>query len=1228
MHFRIFIAVITSCCVLLGCSGSSNDRLFDDTVQPAFDPDFEWIPIGEEPDLSSRAYLNPDQRFATYNFSNNTSLTVHINPQQNYINRLEFYNPKQPPISFSLDENRKLTELLVGADLYQFTWSGEELKTFDYDGSDFNIRLYPFPLLDEIEGKSSAIPKIDTESHLKNSKRIREALDLTDFSVQPSKTKEVNITLGDCGLNVEGEASLTVSLQNTQVPVVYEPRFSGGMAVVEVPVYDINQINISRDAWIAQCRVKKQNAGLCFLASSGALTAGAAAGSAIVARIAANQGIAITAENAGAAVVEYLATWGVSTSAKEFVVLVNALRAIQAYKRVDGATKRLLETANKACDLDFFWGSCEDRFDESQIDGFPKQFLRDDRSIVLSIEGNIKNPASGSGKLIGYNGVIETAQVFHDAQLSSEGGLLPSINSLEVFDDRVEFDTTCISPPREVILTVNDTFFPEGCGESATQRDTVTFGPESYTQEFSINGITEYGWQIPQPKHNGKWTRLATLELDEEETEIDEEVFTNNYDESSVCGTLDQGSSSNADGSGGGNSSGNSNSGGVLYGFGGGSMHGGSSEQTLNPSVQPTVSFGEPHIVTLDGLQFDYQAVGEFVLAKSTLDNSEFEIQVRQSGEPTRSVSRNTAVAVNVGGDNIHINRLTNELFLNGNVTNLTEEIQLPGEGRLIPTFYGFTILWPDESEVNIEFVRDTDFINIHMRPADRHAGKIVGLLGNFDGIAENDIVDRGGNVYQTSLSEPLQYNTLYRAFGDSWRVTDRTSIFYRRPGETTAAFTDYTYPDKYFTIDSLTTEQISYADGLCCSSLKDREFYYDSCLMDVTLLGESACPTFSGGLLGESSSGFQPNLISASDELVPMLVSPIPGSVVKALTDAEVNRLEPDVKIQISANKQSFSHYKIHVGTYDDRKLIASTDVYSVYEFGQGRFGPLQNNNARAVSDMSTEHFELWVRSWPIVDMDVLVTFEYGEWNVEDQWVTRNEIQFPLESESIESFHPRLVNPDEITSLISPGSLTVEWDFNGYHVPFNELRAYYGCDQGQCKELPVCYPGDNYVRRFRVIPIIPPGMEIVLGVEYKLSSDQPLNSWFWSELETLKSENSWSPELDIEEIIFGDTATIALPPPLDPEGATVRWQYSVTASRSIGETLNPESVIDFGLVDIHTALPNSNIVLKNLPQDNSTLFLNVSPTLINACYDYDAEVWDWESRFTYPLQQYEFQSR
>ena len=79
-----------------------------------------------------------------------------------------------------------------------------------------------------------------------------------------------------------------------------------------------------------------------------------------------------------------------------------------------------------------------------------------------------------------------------------------------------------------------------------------------------------------------------------------------------------------------------------------------SDPDTLEPvstetgSILTASSWADPHLVTFDGLAYDFQAVGEFVLARSS--DGEFGVQARQ--EPyqySRAASVNTGVGIRMG---------------------------------------------------------------------------------------------------------------------------------------------------------------------------------------------------------------------------------------------------------------------------------------------------------------------------------------------------------------------------------------------------------------------------------------------------------------------------------------------------------------------------------------------------------------------------------------------------
>src|SRR5262249_48525483 len=137
-------------------------------------------------------------------------------------------------------------------------------------------------------------------------------------------------------------------------------------------------------------------------------------------------------------------------------------------------------------------------------------------------------------------------------------------------------------------------------------------------------------------------------------------------------------------------------------------------------------------------------------LAKSTVD--QFEVQTRT--EPVRGlgVSLNTAVSVNVLGDRVGIYYALDApaptLRING-------VIQKPGRQALVlphggnvsivagdSGFAGAAVLWPDTTRVVVS-VFPGGGLDAAVSVAKGRAGKVVGLLGNFDGDSTNDMKTR-----------------------------------------------------------------------------------------------------------------------------------------------------------------------------------------------------------------------------------------------------------------------------------------------------------------------------------------------------------------------------------------------------------------------------------------------------------------------------------------------------
>ena len=221
-------------------------------------------------------------------------------------------------------------------------------------------------------------------------------------------------------------------------------------------------------------------------------------------------------------------------------------------------------------------------------------------------------------------------------------------------------------------------------------------------------------------------------------------------------------------------------------------------------------TYNDPHLQTLDGLGYDFQTVGEFTLVKSTTDD--FEIQTRQQPWGTStSASANSAIAIKSGGQRIAIYaNQTNTLLINGTAVTLPEGgIYAVGQNLIIREGSQYSIFTANNDLILVKN-RGT-FLNINLGLADNRQGKVVGLLGNFNDNRDDDFALRNGTVIGGTITN----QRLYGDYAASWRITQATSLFDYASGQTTATFTDLTFPSNIITTASLTPAQRAAAEQI-----------------------------------------------------------------------------------------------------------------------------------------------------------------------------------------------------------------------------------------------------------------------------------------------------------------------------------------------------------------------------------------------------------------------------
>ncbi|NJK44890.1 MAG: hypothetical protein HC933_11900 [Pleurocapsa sp. SU_196_0] len=210
--------------------------------------------------------------------------------------------------------------------------------------------------------------------------------------------------------------------------------------------------------------------------------------------------------------------------------------------------------------------------------------------------------------------------------------------------------------------------------------------------------------------------------------------------------------------------------------------------------------WGDPHLITLDGLGYSFQGKGEFVLlnAPNAPRSGAFE-----SVHPQWPVTFPTRVATRIGGAVVEVapgpvvrGRYTLHTLVDGQAVDEALEgvgyVRLPNGGlvaRLEGVVNGLgrnplavVLTWPssdpqaDTFAVVIRADASPGIASLQISPSPTPAmtGLTSGLLGNFDAQVGNDLAKRDGSV----LPQPLTFERLYGEFAREWAVRSTERLF------------------------------------------------------------------------------------------------------------------------------------------------------------------------------------------------------------------------------------------------------------------------------------------------------------------------------------------------------------------------------------------------------------------------------------------------------------------
>jgi hypothetical protein len=285
---------------------------------------------------------------------------------------------------------------------------------------------------------------------------------------------------------------------------------------------------------------------------------------------------------------------------------------------------------------------------------------------------------------------------------------------------------------------------------------------------------------------------------------------------------------------------------------------------------------GDPHITTVDGVRYDFQGAGEFVILREA---GGMEIQARKTPVSTpffpgpnphtglaSCVSVNTAVAVRVGSHRVtyqpefgvkdpEFGTRHFQLRVDGVLRNLPPAgLALGPGGRVVTLVNDLIIDFPDGTTLIVSPGYWTAQHMLFLNLAVLNTRASEGVMGTVPAGGWLPALPDGTSLGPRPASLQQRYADLNRTFADAWRVTDETSLFDYEQGTSTATLTlrDWPKADAPCVVGESRPEERALSPRVVeeralsprvveelCRPITD-EHLRANCVFDVTATGES----------------------------------------------------------------------------------------------------------------------------------------------------------------------------------------------------------------------------------------------------------------------------------------------------------------------------------------------------------------------------------------------------
>jgi fibulin 1/2 len=201
--------------------------------------------------------------------------------------------------------------------------------------------------------------------------------------------------------------------------------------------------------------------------------------------------------------------------------------------------------------------------------------------------------------------------------------------------------------------------------------------------------------------------------------------------------------------------------------------------------VPPRTSWGwgDPHMTTLDGLKYTFNGLGEYKLLE--LDDGSFKFQGRTAKfNSSVNATKFSSLAFQYDEiDTIEIENNNGELIVYHNQTNITDLLSnvndtFSSKLSIVSRLGQDSILVAFENGIFITVNVSTEcMVHYVVGMPTKFEGQVIGMLGNFDGIGNNDLMDH----FTGQIIDPTNEMEVFD-FGETWKVKNESESLFMTP--------------------------------------------------------------------------------------------------------------------------------------------------------------------------------------------------------------------------------------------------------------------------------------------------------------------------------------------------------------------------------------------------------------------------------------------------------------